>query len=129
MAMSNRQLLPLVLISLVLAGCVGDSVIPPSSMTMVEIYDEHNRQASWNRVDIDSARSRIGRPSTPGDVDLAGYTREAQTEIAQLFPKLPNPDLVMYVFPHMAGEGNYPVPGYSTTFSLYEQDYYALPGE
>ena len=40
---------------------------------------------------------------------------------------LPNPKIVLFVFPHIA-EG-VPVPGYATGFSLYEKDHYALPAE
>ncbi|ECE0517092.1 TIGR03751 family conjugal transfer lipoprotein [Salmonella enterica subsp. enterica] len=39
----------------------------------------------------------------------------------------PNPDLVLYVFPHL--NGNTPVPGYSTVFPFYTRPQYALPGE
>jgi conjugative transfer region lipoprotein (TIGR03751 family) len=35
----------------------------------------------------------------------------------------------MYVFPHLAGTERTPVPGYATTFPLYEGVEYALPGE
>ena len=35
----------------------------------------------------------------------------------------------MYVFPHLAGTERVPVPGYATTFPLYERIEYALPGE
>lgn len=56
------------------------------------------------------------------------YSRDANSEIQQQFPRLPNPDLVMYVFPHMT-VGNVPVPGYSTVFPFYSRVQYALPGE
>lgn len=51
--------------------------------------------------------------------------------VRQGFSRLPNPDLVMYVFPHLAGRypGRYPVPGYFTVFPMYESTQYALPGE
>ncbi|MGH2708017.1 MAG: TIGR03751 family conjugal transfer lipoprotein, partial [Actinomycetota bacterium] len=60
--------------------------------------------------------------------ELVGYTREAHTEIEALFPALPNPELVLYVYPHL-GEDGAPVPGYATAFPLYERVEYALPGE
>ena len=50
-------------------------------------------------------------------------------EIDTIFPRLPNPSLAMYVFPHLAGEEQVPVPGYVTTFTMYERVEYALPGE
>lgn len=57
------------------------------------------------------------------------YTRSAANEIYSQFPRLPNPDLVMYVFPHLAGADPVPIPGYSTVFSLYSRPQYAMPGE
>ena len=69
------------------------------------------------------------RPIATGEEALEGYTREAFNEIDVLFPRLPNPTLVMYVFPHLAGETRAPVPGYTTAFPMYEQVEYALPGE
>ena len=41
---------------------------------------------------------------------LHGYTRDAYTELDIRFPRLPNPILIMYVFPHLSGELT-PVPG------------------
>ena len=63
------------------------------------------------------------------DYDLVGYTRDAGNEIQQLFPRLSNPTLVLYVYPHLTGGERHPVPGYSTAFTFYEKVEYALPGE
>ncbi|PCF94083.1 TIGR03751 family conjugal transfer lipoprotein [Vreelandella nigrificans] len=57
------------------------------------------------------------------------YTRSAANEIYSQFSRLPNPDLVMYVFPHLAGADPVPIPGYSTVFTLYSRPQYAMPGE
>ena len=57
------------------------------------------------------------------------YTRTAENEIDSQFRRLPNPDLVVYVFPHLAGSHPTPVPGYSTVFALHDQVQYAMPGE
>ena len=64
-----------------------------------------------------------------GPQALHGYTRTAHDELDTTFPRLPNPTLVLYVFPHLAGAERAPVPGYVTTFPMYEQVEYALPGE
>ncbi len=69
------------------------------------------------------------RPIHTGSIDLEAYTRSAANDIDQRFARLPNPTLVLYVFPHLGADNHYPVPGYSTAFPLYEQVYYALPGE
>ena len=80
------------------------------------------------------ARQGLRRPLTEADVQAvpgvqARYTRTAQNEIYRQFHRLPNPDLVMYVFPHLAGTDPVPVPGYSTVFPLYQRVQYAMPGE
>ncbi|EFO0175679.1 TIGR03751 family conjugal transfer lipoprotein, partial [Escherichia coli] len=56
------------------------------------------------------------------------YSRTQESEITQQFPRLPNPDMVMYLYPHLV-DGNTPVPGYSTVFPFYSQTQYAMPGE
>jgi conjugative transfer region lipoprotein (TIGR03751 family) len=79
---------------------------------------------------IESASGRIGvYPTRPAyDYNYSDYTRGANNELNMLFPKLPNPTLVMYVYPHISNAG-VPVPGYSTAFPMYEKTEYALPGE
>ena len=118
------------LISLVLAGCAStkDAVLPQDGPSMQAIYEGHI-QAMVAR-DPQVIRGELGhRPVVTGEAALHGYTRHAFNEIDVLFPRLPNPTLVMYVFPHLAGEAHAPVPGYATAFPLYEQVEYALPGE
>lgn len=118
------------LISLLIAGCAGSkqAVLPQDGPTMATIYRSHLQQ--MNTVESDVVRAKLNcRPIQPDERDLYGYTRDAFNEIDILFPRLPNPTLVMYVFPHLAGESRAPVPGYATAFSLYEQVEYALPGE
>lgn len=72
------------------------------------------------------------RPVRDDDADLLQVGTQAPAPtldaVLQRFQRLPNPDLVMYVFPHLA-RGRYPVPGYYTAFPLYETVEYALPGE
>jgi len=63
------------------------------------------------------------------DLDYLPYTREAATEIDNLFPRLDNPDIVIYVYPHLATRTRAPIPGYSTVIPLYDQVHYRLPGE
>ena len=103
----------LVLIAACAAKLPGDDVEPKP---MLELYREH----------IASGHD-FNRELRHGAADLATYTRTANNELEVLFPLLPNPKIVLYVFPHIA-EG-VPVPGYATSFSLYEKDHYALPME
>lgn len=68
-----------------------------------------------------------GNGTTLPREELARRPFEARAAAHQ-FPRLSNPDLVMYVFPHLAG-GSAPIPGYTTVFPLYTHIWYALPGE
>ncbi|MEQ8234505.1 MAG: TIGR03751 family conjugal transfer lipoprotein [Gammaproteobacteria bacterium] len=125
-----RTVVTITSISVVLAGCAGtkESVLPQSGPTMKAIYEAHLETMGAN--DPLAVRRELGsRPLGNEDVDLAGYSRTAHTELATIFPRLPNPALVMYVFPHLAGAERVPVPGYATTFTLYDRVEYALPGE
>ena len=118
------------LISLVLAGCAStkDGVLPQDGPSMKAIYESHVED--MNARDPQIVRGELGsRPIATGAAALRGYTREAFNEIDVLFPRLPNPTLMMYVFPHLAGPTRAPVPGYTTAFPMYDQVEYALPGE
>jgi len=57
------------------------------------------------------------------------YTRDAGNELDQLFHRLPNPRILIYVYPHLATSDNAPIPGYTTAINLYAKDEYALPHE
>jgi conjugative transfer region lipoprotein (TIGR03751 family) len=129
----HSRLRPIVIIawiSLALGGCAStkESVLPQDGPSMKAIYDAHFE--GMGADDPYVLRWELGtRPLGDNDVDLAGYSRTAHTELETIFPRLPNPTLVMYVFPHLAGPERVPVPGYATTFTLYERVEYALPGE
>ena len=119
------------------AGCGGRAaVLPEEGRTMLEIYQSHIGSAG-NEAQS-AARSALRgsgndendeNDENDDDVDSQSYTRTAQNEIEVLFVRLPNPDLILYVFPHLATEEAIPIPGYSTVFPLYERVVYALPGE
>ena len=117
-------------ISLVLAGCAGTkhTVLPQDGPSMKAIYEGHVQAMQVQEPPI--IRGELGnRRLDTGDAALQGYTRDAFNELDVQFPRLPNPTLVMYVFPHLAGSTHAPVPGYATAFPFYEQVEYALPGE
>ncbi|MET5489556.1 TIGR03751 family conjugal transfer lipoprotein [Klebsiella variicola] len=128
----SNPMLPLIfLLPFWLAGCSTskDEMLPPGDSSMLELW---NDGASASHATGES-RTTLRRPVTDSERTIAQQTRESysrtqENEIQQTFPRLPNPDMVMYVFPHLA-EGNTPVPGYSTVFPFYSQVQYALPGE
>ena len=122
-----------------LSGLTGCSVagprqspLPHDGPTMVEIYRQHMEEEGA------PARARSG--SNAGGVqftDVVGPSVESPgsasdhdttNPLTDRFQRLPNPDLVMHVYAHLA-DGKYPVPGYVTVFPMYESVQYALPGE
>ena len=122
-----------------LAGCATskEALLPHGPATMLDVWEQYavgTSQGSGASRELLRARSVLRRPlapSNPNDLidSLDAYTRTAATEIYQQFERLPNPDMLMFVFPHLAGTEPVPVPGYTTVFSFYERTHYAMPGE
>lgn len=77
------------------------------------------------------ATQRLAIAANPDDetLDYLPYTRAVQSEIEQVFPRLPNPDLVIYIYPHLATRTRAPIPGYTTVIPLFDRIEYQLPGE
>lgn len=127
-----------------LAGCATskDELLPHGENTMLDVWNQETggNAGSGSGAGGQAARQLLNtrqalrRPLTEADVRsapaaAAAYTRTAANEIYRQFHRLPNPDLVMYVFPHLAGSDPVPVPGYTTVFPLYQRVQYAMPGE
>ncbi|EAA2983837.1 TIGR03751 family conjugal transfer lipoprotein [Salmonella enterica subsp. diarizonae] len=109
------RLLAVMLSGILLAGCGSskEAILPAGDSTMMDLW----------------LRRPLTGPERQGDRTQAeSYSRTQESELSQQFPRLPNPDMVMYVFPHLA-DGSAPVPGYSTVFPFYTHTQYALPGE
>jgi conjugative transfer region lipoprotein (TIGR03751 family) len=128
---STPSALTAVVAAIVLVGCATnkEQLLPHGQATMLNIWEqETGRSGSRHLLD---ARQSLRRPLTDVDVraERDTYSRTAANEIGRQFKRLPNPDLVMYVFPHLAGSERVPVPGYSTVFPLHARVHYALPGE
>lgn len=109
-----------------MAGCTvmapRDSPLPRDGLTMTEIYRQH-----MSSEGAQTPRDRL--PLRAPDEDAPVLQRKILAEqMNNRFERLPNPDLTMHVFPHLA-QGRYPVPGYDTVFPLYETVQYAMPGE
>ncbi len=136
-----RAALPCAFAALLLAGCsvTGTRESPINevtrgSPTVVDIYRGQTEGGaaggSGKREAAPQERLRSqsqARPIAAGDGNTQRYW-SALEPMQQRFARVPNPDLVMVVYPHLA-KGKYPVPGYVTVFPMYEQTQYALPGE
>ncbi|WP_207232195.1 TIGR03751 family conjugal transfer lipoprotein [Escherichia coli] len=128
-----KRLLFVMSVALVLSGCATskEELLPAGEQTMLELWQ--GKTAGGGQRHALTARETLRRPLTVTEqqgmnAEAYSYSRTQESEISQQFPRLPNPDMVMYVFPHLAG-GTSPVPGYSTVFPFYSRTQYALPGE
>ena len=133
--------LALVLAVAVLTGCATskEKLLPHGDNTMMDIWQQNAGDGGGSAGQVVGgqlldARQSLRRPLTDADVQAAPaeqmrYTRTARNEVHRQFQRLPNPDLVMYVYPHLAGTDPVPVPGYTTVFPLYQRVQYAMPGE
>lgn len=120
----------ILLLSLLLVACSTDqkTLLPvDENTTMLSIWGRQNgdKQALYD------ARSALRRPLD--DATLTAQQQQATLSggnaTQALFWRLPNPDLEMYIFPHLVGSEGVPVPGYTTVFPFYNRVQYALPGE
>lgn len=140
-----------------LGGCATqETILPPSERKMADIYREAMDEVEAPVVETfdpeticgsleleEEAKTceeklaehatavyrQIDSDPAPQPLDYVEYTRTMQTELDNLFPRLENPDLVIYVYPHLATRTRAPIPGYTTVVPLYERVEYRLPGE
>lgn len=117
-------------LSLTACSTFSTEVIPQSGLTMEQVYDGTDVKTiasnSTETADVKILRQQTYQTSLSNQPKVA-----ASDKILNLtaFHKLPNPTLQLYVYPHLAGNSEVPIPGYYTAVSAYERDYYALPSE
>ena len=70
-----------------------------------------------------AVEARVPPPLNPA------WSGTAAAGIERVFPRLANPDVMVYVYPHVATQLGVGVPGYLTAMPLFERVEYALPGE
>ncbi len=124
-------------LAMLCSGCSTnkDELLPHGDTSMMDVWQQGTTGSSGSSSSslLLDARQELRRPidvrQAAATNDNDEFTRTAQNEIYSQFKRLPNPDLVMYVFPHLAGSDPAPVPGYTTVFPLYQRVQYAMPGE
>lgn len=105
----------------------SDKLLPDAGPTTAELISGQKSRVSayfGNGVQADY----LGMPLTEGYAPNSAYSLTHVNELRRDFRKVPNPEIVAYVFPHIS-DGELPVPGYFTMFHLYERDHYALEQE
>lgn len=123
-----KLIIPIISISF-LVGCSTskDQMFPHTEETIASVWAKKLPNAN-----INDARLQLRR--NVDDLErideYSSYTRNAKNEIDSQFQRLPNPDLIMFIYPHFSSNnGGSPVPGYSTIFSFFDKTHYAMPGE
>ena len=111
-----------------LAGCTShiDKVVPKDQKNMKQIYNE---KAGSGNLEILKQREADIRARPIGSEDYVSTLPPHAAHIQHLFPALPNPELYMYVKPHVIGASGAAVPAYMTRFTMYERTHYAMPNE
>ena len=138
-------------------GCATqDTILPPSETPMIDIYRKAMNEVSVSGAPtvnpeaicaslqleeseadcrkkltayVEAVYRQIDAEESPSNLDYLEYTRTTRSELDNLFPRLDNPDMVIYVYPHLATRTRAPIPGYTTVIPLYERVEYRLPGE
>ncbi len=132
----------LVLAMLNSVGChsVSGNVIPQGGPPMETIYDSMGTATSASHKVANSTEQNeemqseldikaIRRQNSLKATDTYFSKTPAVNSVNTVFHKLPNPELKLYVYPHLAGSDELPIPGYYTAFNVYEKTHYALPNE
>lgn len=125
--------LTLILISifLELTGCAtsGKNTIPQTGdMTMADIYKQETgltpaNETAGNYNGLANIRAKIAPQKS-------GYITANKIQTENLFKPLPNPEIPIYVYPHLVQQDNgVPIPGYTTAFFLYKKNHFAMPSE
>lgn len=129
-SMKSFGLISFMAAAVLVSGCSTskEKMFPHGDTTMHDVWQQAG--GGGMKQELMDARSVLRRSVNDAQIDnQQAYTRTAANEIYSQFHRLPNPDLVMYVYPHLAGSEGAPVPGYSTVFPLYNKVQYAMPGE
>lgn len=129
--MKKMTVLSAIGLAFLLSACSTSQkeLLPTGDETMRDIWNKGGSDAQLQYY-RDRDNRRIDPVNYISAKEQKNYTRSAENEIKNLFPQLPNPDLIMYVYPHLSASGEpMPIPGYSTVIPFYSRVQYAQSGE
>ena len=112
-----------------MSGCAShiDKVVPTNTATMKQIYE--SKTGNGNAEVLRRREMEIRARPLSSDEDYISDLPPRAAQIEHLFPALPNPELFMYVKPHVIGNSGAAVPAYMTRFTMYDRTHYAMPNE
>lgn len=119
------------LINLAACSNVVGNVVPTKGPDMEQVYDGMHQQqnADAQNSDLDNQSLSGVRQNLPKTTDNSGQAFNSEVNskaVNKEFHQIPNPELKLYVFPHLTGNDDVPIPGYTTVFNAYTRDYYTL---
>ena len=94
-----------------ISACASPAELPESPSTVRDLY----RQAMSS-----GAPAPMSHPLPTGPIEGHPLMAEVDWQLRRNFRALPNPRLILYVYPHLTTDGN-PVPGYATWFNVFER--------
>jgi conjugative transfer region lipoprotein (TIGR03751 family) len=124
----NKKIIIITAALISLTGCTAGFVKPKKgSPTMAQSYELAAK--GKNKFYGGKANRYAPNFELPQLKNYQGKSAKFASVLDSQFPKLPNPQNLMYIFGHYADNGEIPVPGHFITFSMYEKDHYALSDE
>lgn len=119
-----------IVLSSVLSACSSapkeKQLLPDSGETTAEIMQGRDSMQSYYGNGQQSPY--YGEALMPNYSAPSQYTDEHVKELQRDFKRVPNPEIIGYVYPHI-NNNEMPVPGYFTTFLLYDRSHFALQDE
>lgn len=119
----------LTFVSLFLASCTSSPdkvLLPDSGHTTEEIMQGERDDYSY--YGDGQKRPFQGQALMSNYHSASQYSSEHIRELKRDFKRVPNPEIIGYVYPHI-NNNEMPIPGYFTTFLLYDRSHYALSSE
>ncbi len=111
------KLISVILLFFGLCGCASSRTTSRKYQpTMAEVYQQAMQQSDGNNL------SRVRN-----SLMISGMSVKNQKN--NIFHRLANPEIIFYVYPHLAGKEDVPVPGYTTSIPMFKEVHYAMPGE
>lgn len=123
--MSIRTLLIIMLISINITACSSmGNVVPKTGPSMEQVYDGMNQPTFTLPNNMVWNTSNQTPPLTSVNLENTAAKNPSADTVSQDFKEIPNLELSVYIYPHLAEEENLPIPGYWTQFNVYKKDYY-----
>ena len=97
------------------ACSMHSAVLPTDGPTMAEIYEQYMIKTQGQKFTYLKSELINNQTRFQSNPFLKPRSNFMQT---------PNPDIPIFIYPHLAGNSQIPIPGYVTIFTLYEKVHY-----